>query len=82
MLKTISIVYAIVQIAILLTEDLFAGQEKVGDAKKAEAFKQVDTLLAAAGVKRPAFLTDALLGTLIDVLVGVANATGVFRKAA
>lgn len=80
MLKYVTTVYAAVQLAILVVED--AGDGVPGAQKKADAIKKVDELLAGAGLKRPVFLSDALLGTLIDVLVAVLNSTGIFRKAA
>lgn len=78
MLKIVTVVYTAIALAILLVEDSADG---VAD-KKAAAIKHVDEILTSAGYKRPALLTDAVLGSVIDVLVALLNKAGIFRKAA
>ncbi len=80
MLKFIPSLLALVYAVVLIVEDAFDGVP--GAQKRTEAVAQIKTALASSGLTIPGFVTDTLLGSLVDVLVGVLNKVGSFRKAA
>lgn len=80
LLKLIPALYAFILFSVTVVEDAFDGVP--GPQKKTEAVAQLKAVLTAAKITLPAFVTDELLGTLVDVVVAVLNKVGTFRHTA
>jgi hypothetical protein len=77
-LAVAKLVYAALGLVVLVVEDIMDGQP--GAQKKEAAIARVKEVVTGILGYWPSFIPDALLGFLIDWVVGRFNADGTFRK--
>jgi hypothetical protein len=75
-------VYAAVGLAVQVVEDIKADGQLNGPEARALAIAKVKELVTAAVGFYPWWLPDALIGSLIDIIVRALNDKGVFSRSA
>jgi hypothetical protein len=76
-LSVVKLVYAAIILIVLVVEDIMDGQP--GAQKKEAAIARIKEVVTAILGFWPSWIPDALLGVIIDWVVGRFNTDGTFR---